>query len=87
VRHRAHPCQSSRPATVKHSGGRHGQGKADLAAIHSEVSARVNPRESQSKERRKVAPRVDDLLSIIAVGACLVALRACAVAYYLSASI
>jgi hypothetical protein len=55
--------------------------------VFVEVRASANPRKSQSAERRKGNIRVDDLLSIIAVGACLIAVGLCAFAYYLSASI
>jgi hypothetical protein len=38
-------------------------------------------------DRRKGTTTIDGLFSIIALGACLIALTACAVAYYLSASV
>ena len=47
----------------------------------------MNSREPSIANRRKGTARIDGLISIVALGACLIALTACAVAYYLSASV
>ena len=52
-----------------------------------EVRAPGNMRESATTNRSKETTRIDALISIIAVGACLIALTACAVGHYLSASV
>ncbi|HZF58648.1 MAG TPA: hypothetical protein VEZ19_09250 [Rubrobacter sp.] len=46
-----------------------------------------NSREASIADRKRETTRIDGLISIIALGACLIALAACAIAYYLSASV
>ena len=57
--------------------------KADLAAEPLRRERLGTGGSLQPQIERKGPPRIDDLLSIIALGACLTALAACAMAYYL----
>jgi hypothetical protein len=51
------------------------------------VRATGNSREASIADRKRETARIDGLISIIALGACLIALAACAIGYYLSASV
>jgi hypothetical protein len=46
-----------------------------------------NSREASIADRKMETTTIDGLILIIALGACLIALTTCALAYYLSASV
>jgi hypothetical protein len=51
------------------------------------VRASGNSRGSSIADLKRENTTIDGLISIMALGACLIALAACAIAYYLSASV